>query len=286
MLPDTIQLIPLDQIDTEALTRDRTANDPAAMQELQNSILANGLRMPIEVFELEPDSGLKPYALVSGFRRLTAFRTLAETINPTKFAEIPAIVRFPETITAAYTAMVEENAVRAEISAYERGRIAVIAVEKGLFDSLDAAIAGLYPSASPVKRSRIRSLAELTEELDGHLTAPELLSQRQALRIVAALRANFGDVIRTALSQTKDRASELQWQILLPILLEAEHEHRNPPPMQRPGYPKRVIRPHPGVTIRREMTRNGWILHITGHEARGMMINTVMETIEMMYAPR
>lgn len=286
MLPDTIQLIPLDQINPEALTRDRIANDPVAMEELQNSILANGLRMPIEVFELEPGNGNLPYALVSGFRRLSAFRELSATLGQAKFSEIPAIIRYPESITSAYTAMVEENAVRSEISAYERGRIAVIAVEKGLFDSLDAAIAGLYPTSNPVKRSRIRSLAELTEELDGSLTAPELLSQRQALRIVAALRANFGDVIRTALSQTKDRAPELQWQILLPILLEAEHEHRNPPPVQRPGYPKRVIRPHPGVTTRREMTRNGWILHITGHEARGMMINTVMETIEMMYAPR
>ncbi len=247
MQPDTIELIPLVQIDAEALNRDRVGANPVAMQELQNSILAHGLRMPVEVFELESPSGKAGYALISGFRRLAVFRDLAVTMGFANFAEIPAIIRHPESIAAAYAAMVEENSVRAEISPYERGRIAVVAVEKGIFATIDAAIDGLYPAANATKRSRIRALAELSLELDGHLKAAEWLSLRQSLRIGAALRMNFGDLIRTALDQSKDHTPERQWEIIEPILAEAEHEHRNPPPVRRPGHPRRILHPRPAV---------------------------------------
>ena len=69
-----ITLLPLADIDASAIPRDRTALDPAALALLQRSILAEGLRQPVEVFPLE---GAIPYALISGLRRLTVFRTLA-----------------------------------------------------------------------------------------------------------------------------------------------------------------------------------------------------------------
>lgn len=284
MQPDTIELIPLEQIDAEALSRDRIAKDGAAMDELQNSILANGLRMPIEVFQFDQANGNQQYGLISGFRRVEAFTNL-QTLLGSGFDAIPAIIRHPESIAAACTAMVEENSVRLDISPYERSRVAVLAVERGIFPSIDAAIATLYKSASESKRARIRSLTLLSEELDGCLRSPELLSQRQATRICAALRADFGDVLRVALQSSKDRGPDAQWETILPLLLEAEMERRDPPPPQRPGYPKRVIRPHPGVTVWREMTRNGWVLHFTGPEARGWMLNSVMEEIERQYGP-
>lgn len=40
-----------------------------------------------------------------------------------------------------------------------------------------------------------------------------------------------------------------------------------------------------GLTIRREWLPNGWQLVSTGPEAKGMMIERVMEEIERMYGP-
>ena len=71
------------------------------------------------------------------------------------------------------TAMVEENAIRAEVSPWEQALVAVTARDRGLFDTVEAAIDALYTSLSRDKRRRLRAIAHLVEELDGPLTAPE-----------------------------------------------------------------------------------------------------------------
>ncbi len=114
------------------------------------------------------------------------------------------------------------------------------------------------------------------------LTAPETLNQRQALRLAAALQAGFGEVIRTALEESKADNPQTQWQLLLPILIEAE----TPPPetpKPRPGCPRRVARPRPGLTIRREQTRDGYSLHFTGRDASSWLMDDVFGDIERMY---
>ena len=55
--PPPFDPLPLDAIDPAALIRDRTRSDAAALAELRTSILAHGLRMPIEVFELAEPHG-------------------------------------------------------------------------------------------------------------------------------------------------------------------------------------------------------------------------------------
>ena len=68
--PHSVRLIPLAEIDPDSLTRDRTAADPEAHEDLRGSIVKSGLRMPIEVYAFpEPREG-RLYGLVSGFRRL------------------------------------------------------------------------------------------------------------------------------------------------------------------------------------------------------------------------
>ena len=58
-----------------------------------------------------------------------------------RYATIPAFVRAPMQVAAALAAVVEENEVRAPLSAYERGRVAVAARDAGLFASVEAAVA-------------------------------------------------------------------------------------------------------------------------------------------------
>ena len=117
--------LPLDAIDEGALPRDRTGLDAQALAELQTSILMTGLRQPIEVFAMQPHPDEPPdapprYGLISGFRRLAVFRSLAP--DP-RYAEIPAFVRQPRDIPEALSDMVAENEIRADLSPWEKGRI-------------------------------------------------------------------------------------------------------------------------------------------------------------------
>ncbi|MGR3717555.1 MAG: ParB/RepB/Spo0J family partition protein, partial [Thermohalobaculum sp.] len=192
-MPDTVHHIPLAEIDEAALTRDRDALDEAALTELRLSIAASGLRMPVELFALSEPRPPHRYGLLSGLRRLHAFQALHELTGDDRYTAIPAFLRAPGSMAEALAAMVEENEIRADLSPWERGRIAWVAHRQEVFGTIEEAVAKLYPAANRAKRARLRALAHLAEELDGHLTAPETLNQRQALRLAAALQAGFGE---------------------------------------------------------------------------------------------
>lgn len=292
MHTDTPRQIPLADIDATALTRDRTHLDPAALDELRISIAATGLRMPIEVFALEDSP--HPFGLISGFRRLTAFRALHDLTRAERYATIPAFIRTPASLAEALAAMVAENAIRVDLSPWEQGRVITTAFEQGLFANIEAATDALHAGATKAKRSRLRTLARLVEALDGDLTDPETLSVRQALRLAAAVRAGFAPLIRTALAESRDTTPALQWRILLPILAEAErppeaqdeaHTEATSPDPRYPTRPRRILTPRHNLTIRRELTRTGWALHFTGRDATSSLIDTVFDEIERMFGP-
>ena len=268
--------IPTTLIDAEALPRDRTHLDASALTELRLSIATHGLRTPVEVYAT--DTG---YALISGLRRLTATRALHSLSQNPIYATIQATILTPQTTAQALTLMVEENDIRTDLSPWEKGRIAVASRNEGHFPTIDAAVACLYPNASKMRRSRLRALAMLVEELDGTLTNPETLSQRQALRLAAALRAGFEAVIRTALEESHTRTPESDWTLLQPILDEAEQSLKDPTPY-RPGRPRRVVRLRASLTVRRELAAEGWVLRFTGPEATGMLMETVLDEVERM----
>ena len=261
--------VPLDAIDEAALTRDRAQLDEAALHELRLSIAAHGLRMPVELFHLADPEPPILYGLISGLRRLTACRALLGSTGQDRYRTIPAFIRTPASLGQALTAMVEENEIRAELSPWERGRIAALATRQGTFPTIEEAVAALYPAADKQKRSRLRSLAHLVDELDGWLAEPERLSQRQALRLAAACQRGFGHLIRAALEDSSADNPDAQARLIEPILREAEHlppdEHAvEPSPLGPEPRPRRLARPRRGLTIRREPTPDGWCLHFTG----------------------
>ena len=165
-MPDQIVEIPIDQIGDKALERDRTSSDAAQFEELWFSILKFGLRQPIEVYTYATPIDV-PYALISGARRLAAFRHLHQTMGLPKFAAIPAFIREPASRAAAMVAMVQENDIRAELSPWERARIAVIARDHNYYPTIDAAIEELYPNSSRQKHKRRRSAAAFVETIAG-----------------------------------------------------------------------------------------------------------------------
>ena len=83
---------------------------------------------------------------------------------------------------------------------------------------------------------RVRDIAHLVEEFDGHLTKPECLSQQRLHRIEAAGQAGSCEGFRPALEESSLDDPQTQWQLLLPILTEAEQPPSDAP-KPRPGRP-------------------------------------------------
>lgn len=287
--------VPTAQIVADELTRDRMIMDPEEMRELKDSIVMNGLRLPIEIFEiLDPGDGPR-YGLLSGFRRLAALRALEAESGKAIYSRIRAILREPGSVAAAYLSMVEENEIRASLTPYERGRVAVLAVQQGAYETVDSAVNGLFHAASKAKRSKIRSFALVHEELGDMLVFPEVLSERAGLRLAGALRAGLAGRLREALASGQGVDAEEEWALLEPVVEIAESEIREP---ARGGRPKRAGRSKPagdgpgiyrlenGVTIRRESDSKGYYIRLEGRQVDADMVDTVMFEIKRLLEPR
>lgn len=281
--------IPLDDIDDSLLPRDRSRLDPDELHELTHSIFLSGLRCPIEVWRRPEPEGARPYGLISGLRRLSAFRALQGWPHPERHATIPAFVVPAPDLPAAMAAMVTENEVRSAITPWEKGSLIMQAVIGGIFPNADAAVDALYPTASRQKRSRLRMHALVVDHLDRLFTTPERLSQSQMDRLATALRGNLADVVEHVLTLHRGDSLETQWQALLPVLAEAlrPDPDADSGPDARSGRPRRMLHltNGRGLTIRRERTRTGWALHFTGPEARrsGLM-DDIMDRVEYWFA--
>jgi ParB family chromosome partitioning protein len=280
-------LIPLTEIRDDALLRDRTALDAGLIDELAASILAEGLRQPVEVWTLTQPSGAQRYGLISGLRRLTVFRRLAASPSGGAFATIPAFIRTPETLPAAMAAMVSENEIRAEITPWEKGALITATVEDGLFPTPDAAVEALYPALPRQKRGRLRAFALVVDELSGRFTTPERLSVARMERLAACLRGGYAALIHDILQDHGQLNLETQWSALAPVFAEAAanpEEEVLPHPFLTPGRPRRLLHLRQGLTIRREWTRTGWCLRFTGPEARkGGLMDDVIDEIERLF---
>jgi len=182
-----IKKIPIADIVTFELNRDRLVFDDDEMEVLKASLAARGQQSPIEVLR----TGGGRYGLISGLRRLIALRALGET-------EILALIRRPESAEAAYVAMVEENEVRADLSFYERANIAVTSTNSGVFPTPKRAIAALFAHASSAKRSKIARFVILRETLGRALKFPTAIPEKLGLDLAAAIEADRAVASRIA----------------------------------------------------------------------------------------
>jgi ParB family chromosome partitioning protein len=276
-MTDPLLDIPTDQIDAEALPRDRATSDPEAFAELRLSILRDGLRQPIELYRCA-DGAARPYGLISGHRRLAAVRDLGH-------ATIPAFLRSPASIGDALAAMVTENEMRAQITPWEKARLILTCLDSALFDTPDAAIDGLFPALSRQKRSRLRGHLRVAETFGNRLSTPERLSVARLDRLASALRAGWEDLLLNALPDSQSHTLESQWAALNPVIHEALNPPRSgsaaEPAPGTPRAPRRMLQIRRGLTVRRELTRTGWILRFSGPEARSPgLIDDVLDQVE------
>lgn len=175
------------QITRDHLTRDRMGSNTEDMEALMRSVHTHGQRTPIEVVQTETG-----YGLISGWRRLAALQALGKT-------HVNALIRQPQNAGEAYVAMVEENEIRANLSYYERARIAVKAAASGAFEDTETALKALFGAASRAKRSKIRSFVALYEALDDVLEFPDHIPERLGLKLAAALKDGRGAALTKAL---------------------------------------------------------------------------------------
>ncbi|MBK4216708.1 ParB N-terminal domain-containing protein [Paracoccus caeni] len=277
--------LPTDQINEGAMIRDRMVMSEADMMELRQSIAASGLRLPIEVFEIETEEGQGPrYGLLSGYRRLHAVRALHELTEADKYARIRALIRPRAEADQAFVSMVEENEVREELSHFERGRIAVIAANQGAFANTEEAVNRLYATGSKAKRSKVRSFALIFEELGDMLRYPEALTEKRGLRLSSALRSGAETRLRQALSSRGPDDAEEEWALIEPVLQSYENAPRDP---ARGGRPKakqppqygwlddETLRTSSGITITRGRDGKAYVLRLEG----APMNNDLMELL-------
>lgn len=281
-----ISQIPIGEILSDAMIRDRTIIDVDEMTELKLSIAANGLRLPIEVFK---DGAA--FGLLSGYRRLMAFRELAELNDaPEKYATIKAIVRPSTDAATSFAAMIEENEIRANLSHFERGRIAVIAAQQGAFESVEGAVNFLFASASKSKRSKVKSFAEVFEELGDLLQHAEQLTERRGLRVAGALRSGHSAVLRATLSAGQGGSVDLEWAAMEPAIEAAEQVISAKPKMGRPkaGKPSGwvgddTLRLSSGVVLQKDRDGQGFLIRISGKPVDGVLIDAAMEELRVLF---
>ncbi|RJE79132.1 ParB N-terminal domain-containing protein [Paracoccus sp. JM45] len=280
--------LPVELIDEAAMIRDRMVMDEDGIQELRQSISVHGLRLPIEVFELEtPSDNGQRYGLLSGYRRLLAMRGLYELTQAEKYKTIRTLIRPRESSANAFVSMVEENEVREELSHFERGRVAVIAAQQGAFASTEEAVNKLFATGSKAKRSKIRSFSLIFEELGDMLDFPEGLTERRGLQLSAALRQGAESSLRIALSNVTPQNADEEWHAIEPVL---DQLNRVPKEKKRGGRPKalskassflgdKTLTTANGVTIRCAVDRDRYILSFEGQAVTSHMIDDLLINI-------
>ena len=204
-------LIQTSDVHTDKLTRDRSANVDPELAELKKSIQAVGLSNPIRVEQTE-----NGYELIQGYRRLTAFRALAEETGDPRYTRIPAaLVPRGEPLVDLYRKMVDENLVRKDLSFGEMAQLALSYAQDSEGDVGDA-VSTLYASALKQKKTYIRQFARVIGDLDGALRFPEAIPRALGLDLYRYFEAgaDHAATLKNALAAQPDRDADAELAVL------------------------------------------------------------------------
>ena len=277
--------IDISKIDPDDMTRDRVIINEDEMEELRRSIQANGLRLPIEVYERATDDPNDfKYGVLSGYRRLLAVKTLFGMTQAKVYSTIKCFIRAPKDVPAAIVAMVEENEVRANLSHFERGRIASISAQNGPFGNVEEAVNVLFATASKAKRSKIRSFAHVFEELGDLLTEPETISERYGLRLANVLRLGGAGALRDALDAAQGTSAAEDQAAMEPVLLDFERTGEGSAKGGRPKSEKasRVLqerRLQNGIILRQETDGKNHFIRLAGKQVDRVLVEHALDEL-------
>ena len=198
--------VPLEEIHTRLLVRDRMPGEDTDLPDLVTSIRELGLSNPIRVEARADGEG---YELIQGFRRLSAYRVLAEEGDG--WATIPALV-LPrgEGVAGLYRRMVDENVIRKDLSFAEMAYAAQnYAADPATPEhDLKGAIGALFQSAPYSKRSYIKSFATLLDRIGPSLMYATEIPRKLGVDLVRAMedRPGVADRIRDDLKDWTTRS--------------------------------------------------------------------------------
>ncbi|MFT3691477.1 ParB/RepB/Spo0J family partition protein [Paenirhodobacter sp.] len=198
-----LEMVPLDQVDTTKLVRDRKPGPDLELEDLKESLRSIGLSNPIRVEE----AGAGHYELIQGYRRLTAYKALLEeTGDAETWGRIPAAVSpRGEGIETLYRRMVDENLVRKDISFYEMAQLALdYAADPATAENdPEKAVALLFKSARYQKRSYIRAFIRVVGRMQGGLLYPEEIPRALGLALSQRIEEDDG-CVAAILAELKD----------------------------------------------------------------------------------
>lgn len=193
------RMVPLDDIVTEALVRDRAPGPDDDLPELIASIREVGLSNPIRVEER--DDGR--YELIQGWRRLSAYRALRDSEEGDSWDAIPAgILPRGEGIAGLYRRMVDENLVRKNLSFAEMAAVAQAYADDPdtTPTHVDDAVSELFRSAAYNKRSYIRAFARLLGLIGPLLHFPNEMPRNLGLSVLKQIETD-----ETAVDRLRER---------------------------------------------------------------------------------
>ena len=212
-----IRPLPLGEVHSTLLTRERMSAEDDELDELVTSIRDIGLSNPIRVLE-RPDG--RGFELVQGRRRLNAYRKLFEETGDEEWASVPAAVMpdGPADVAGLYRRMVDENVVRKDISFAEMAHAAKnFAADPATGTSdVDKAVAELFKSSSYSKRSRIRTFVSLLDRIGDVLQHPTEIPRNLGVALDAAIKRRPAVVaeIKAALNEMRDRDATTELDML------------------------------------------------------------------------
>jgi ParB family chromosome partitioning protein len=184
-----VQAIPLEDVHTYMLVRDRIPGEDLELESLITSIKDLGLSNPIRVFARPDGTG---YELVQGYRRLSAYKALRDKKDEAgDWGKIPALVLPGEKdIAGLYRRMVDENVIRKDLSFAEMAHAAQNYAADPATEATDlsAAVAALFQSSPYSKRSYIRSFSLLLDRVGEALNFPTEIPRALGVTLARELR--------------------------------------------------------------------------------------------------
>lgn len=208
-----IDRLPLDAVRADSLPRDRLdlagVARAEAMDELKASIRARGQREPIEVWQ----AGAGVYELKAGWRRLEALRQLHAETGEARFAAVLArVVGGAMDRAGLYIDMVEENAVREDVSFAELAHVAICMARDPLSGvaNPDEAVSRLYASLHKMRRTTIRRFVELLQAAGDLLPVPQAIPKHLGAEAARALgpAGEHRAALRAALAGAADAEAQ------------------------------------------------------------------------------
>lgn len=259
--------VPLSDVASGHLLRDRVALDREELEILKASIGLYGQRVPAEITPLAASEQGAPahrFGLISGWRRLTALNELHRESGEARFSTLKALIRPAEEAADSYVAMVEENEIRIGLSYYERARLVAEVTARGVFEDHASALRHLFAAASRAKRSKIASFIDIHTQLGDLLQFPTAIPERLGLAVVAQMRSADVAPIRARLEACPPETPEAEVR-LLESCLDSEAK-----PVSRAKRSSEVLRP--GLTVTTTVKGRSLVISLSGEQVDNQLL--------------